>query len=63
MVDKACKNCHLIITEGHVCPGCNSGELTDKWSSYIIVFDPENSEIAKKIGAKAPGKYAVRVKG
>ncbi|MEM3030510.1 MAG: transcription elongation factor subunit Spt4 [Candidatus Micrarchaeia archaeon] len=61
MPEKACKNCRLIVAEGAKCPNCG-GELTDKWSSYIMVFDPAKSELAKKIGAKVPGKYAVRIK-
>ncbi|MFH1285777.1 MAG: transcription elongation factor subunit Spt4 [Candidatus Micrarchaeota archaeon] len=62
MVEKACKACHYIIPEGHTCPNCNSSDLTERWSSYMVIFDPEKSELAKKIGAKTPGKYAVRIK-
>lgn len=63
MVERACKVCRFVVTEGHVCPNCNSKELTEKWSNYILIFDPENSELAKRIGAKTPGKYALRIKG
>jgi len=62
MPEKACRNCRLIITEGSKCPNCGGDDLTEKWSSYIIVFDPEKSELAKKIGAKVTGKYAIRIK-
>ncbi len=62
MVEKASRNCRLIILEGNKCTNCGSTDLTEKWSSYIVVFDPEKSELAKKIGAKVPGKYAVRIK-
>jgi DNA-directed RNA polymerase subunit E" len=59
---KACRKCHLIIEQGSECPGCKSTDLTDKYSGLIIIFDPEKSEISKRIEAKVPGKYAVRVK-
>jgi len=62
MVERACKNCRFVVSEGHTCPNCNSTELTEKWSSYMLIFDVENSELAKKIGAKTPGKYALRIK-
>ena len=62
MSEKACRNCRLIVSEGNKCPSCSGGDLTEKWSSYIVVFDPEKSELAKKIGAKVQGKYAVRIK-
>jgi len=63
MTEKACKKCRFIVSEGSKCPNCGNTELTDKWSSYLIVFDPEKSELAKKIEAKLPGKYALRIKG
>jgi len=63
MAEKACKKCRFIVSGGGKCPNCGGTELTDKWSSYLIVLDPEKSELAKKIEAKLPGKYALRIKG
>lgn len=60
-MEKACKKCRLIVT-GEVCPNCKEeGELTKSWSGYIFVVDPQ-SEVAVAIGAKAPGKYALKIK-
>lgn len=59
---KACRKCHLIVEHGSECPNCKSTDLTDKFSGQINIFNPEKSEIGKKIGAKVPGKYAVRVR-
>ena len=58
---KACKNCRRL-TEESVCPLCNSHDLSTRWSGLVIIIDPANSEIAKKLDIKAPGEYALRVK-
>jgi len=58
---KACKNCRRIIDKGNVCPVCKSTDLTTNWKGFVIVIDPTNSEIAKKLGIKLPGKYALRL--
>ena len=61
MVDQACKNCRLIITQGKVCPVCGSDQLTTKWSGYIVILNSEKSEIAKKMGIKVNGTYAISI--
>ncbi len=61
MSEKACKNCRYITTEDK-CPVCGSKDLTRKWEGYILIINPEESEIAKEIGAKIPGKYAQKIK-
>ncbi len=61
MTDKACKNCRFI-SNGPVCPNCKSTNLSDDWSGLVIVTEPEVSEVAKRIGIKAPGRYALRVR-
>lgn len=57
---KACKNCRTI-TDQNKCPRC-SGETSREWQGYLIVMDPEKSEIARKMGIHASGRYALRVK-
>jgi DNA-directed RNA polymerase subunit E" len=59
--EKACKNCRMI-SAGPVCPNCKSTNLSDDWTGVVIVVDPNNSEIAKKMIIKTPGKYAIRVR-
>ncbi len=57
---KACRKCH-ILTKKNVCPYC--GEPTsDHWQGYLIVIDPNNSQIAEKMHLKMPGKYALKVR-
>ncbi len=63
MGEKACKNCRYVVSGVDKCPNCEGTEFTERWTSYVVVFDVAKSELAKKIGAKLPGKYAVRIKG
>jgi DNA-directed RNA polymerase subunit E" len=51
-----------MISTGPVCPNCKSTDLSDDWTGLVIVIDSENSEIAKKMGIKIPGRYAIRVR-
>lgn len=57
---KVCKNCRRLVDE-NVCPACKDSELTSNWKGYVIIIDPENSEIAKRLDIKAPGRYALRI--
>ncbi len=56
----ACKNC-FTITESERCPNCG-GELSKDWQGYVVVIDPEKSEIAKKLNIKKAGAYALKVR-
>jgi len=58
---RACKNCNLIY-EGDKCPGCGSQEYAEDIKGKIMVFDPENSEIAKKVGISKKGLYTIKSK-
>ena len=58
---KACKSCRLV-SDGPTCPGCGGSELTEKFSGQLKVSDPEKSEIGKKLGVKAPGTYAIKIR-
>lgn len=56
----ACKACHLL-TEKDRCPLC-SEQTVNRWQGYVIIRDPERSQIAKKMNIKKPGKYALKVR-
>lgn len=60
MTEKACKQCRRIL-EGEACPICKESQLTSSWKGLVIIMDPNNSEIAKKLGITLPGKYAMRL--
>ncbi len=61
MAEKACLNCKHIISQGDVCPICGGTKFTNKWSGYVIIINVENSELAKKLGIKVNGVYALNV--
>lgn len=57
---KACKICRTIYYEGSKCPRCDSKESTDSFKGRIVVFNSENSEIAKKLNIKDKGNFAIK---
>jgi len=60
---KACRSCRKIIEEGNVdkCPNCGNNTFTTFWRGYAVVINPENSELGKKMGISAAGKYALHI--
>ena len=58
---KVCKNCKIFV-EGDVCPLCKGTNFSYSWQGRVYIFDPNKSEIAKKMGINAPGEYAIKVK-
>ncbi len=56
----ACRKCKFV-TVGKVCPICKSSDLSPDWVNSVLVVDPENSVIAKSLGIKEKGKYALKV--
>ncbi len=61
MTEKACTVCHTITKE-NVCPKCKSTALSEDFSGLVIMFDPENSAIAKAMNIKEKGRYALKVR-
>ncbi|MCX6818477.1 MAG: DNA-directed RNA polymerase subunit E'' [Candidatus Aenigmarchaeota archaeon] len=59
MAKKACRTCKRIVI-GNSCPVCKTSDLTTTFQGIVVIFDVE-SDIAKKLGITAPGKYAIRV--
>ncbi|MBU1197182.1 hypothetical protein KJ765_01585 [Candidatus Micrarchaeota archaeon] len=58
---KACRTCRLLF-EGEKCPSCPESESTRTFEGAVYIIDVERSEIGKRIGAKVPGKYALKLK-
>ncbi|MEF8880802.1 MAG: transcription elongation factor subunit Spt4 [Candidatus Nanohaloarchaea archaeon] len=62
MAEKACKNCNRIVEDASECPVCRNNDLSNSWSGLVVIYDPEDSEMAEKLGISTPGRYAIRVK-
>lgn len=58
---KACKLCNTIY-EGDKCPNCGSQEHVAEFKGKVIIFDTENSEIAKNLKIKKTGAYAIKTR-
>jgi DNA-directed RNA polymerase subunit E" len=61
MSEKACTNCHFITKE-NVCPKCRSTSLSEDFGGIVIIFEPENSAIAKAMKITEKGRYALKVR-
>jgi len=61
MHEKACTNCHFITRE-NLCPKCRSTSLSEDFSGIVVMFDPENSNIAKAMKMTEKGRYALKVR-
>ncbi|MBI5884925.1 DNA-directed RNA polymerase, subunit E'' [archaeon] len=59
--EKACRECRKVILEGNKCPNCGGNAFTTFWRGFVIILDPEKSEISRKMGISVPGKYALRI--
>lgn len=61
-VEKACRVCRYVSTGAESCPACGSSELTDNWSGFAIIINPEASQLANQLDVKMTGKYAIKIK-
>jgi len=59
--EKACKHCRMIY-EGTSCPSCQSAENVEGFKGKITIINPEQSEIAKNLGLKGKGVFALRLR-
>jgi len=66
---KACRKCRRILKDDEIekdksnrCPNCHSTDLSEDFSGMVIIINPADSEIAKKLQVDKPGSYALRVR-
>jgi DNA-directed RNA polymerase subunit E" len=59
--EKACRNCRMVVEEANECPNCGGKTFTTFWRGYVVIVDPEKSEISKKMGISRQGKFALRL--
>ena len=60
-MESACKTDHLIIAQGNICPLCGQSNLTTKWNGQVVILNVEKSAVAKKLGIKVNGAYAINI--
>ena len=58
---KICRECHRVV-EGESCAVCGSSNLSTDWTGYLVIIDPQRSEIAKRMNITLPGRYALKVR-
>jgi DNA-directed RNA polymerase subunit E" len=58
----ACRRCKYILSEDEKkCPSCGGSDFSDEWNGIVIILDT-TSDLAKVIGAKKAGRYAIKVR-
>jgi len=58
----ACGECHLVLNDGvDQCPRHPSAKVSSDWTGYVIIIQPQRSEIAERLKVDQPGKYALKV--
>lgn len=60
-VVRVCRECHRVV-EGESCVICGTTNLSEDWAGYVVIIDPEHSEIAKKMNITMAGQYALKVR-
>ncbi len=58
---KACKQCRAL-TDGGMCPVCKNTDFANSWNGRIILLDPSNSAIAKRLSVNAAAEYAIKTR-
>jgi RNA polymerase subunit RPABC4/transcription elongation factor Spt4 len=59
--EKVCRNCRLFV-KGDKCPLCSESRFSRTWKGIVFIKDVNESEVAKLMGLKAPGKYCIWAK-
>jgi len=62
MAKKACKECNTLYERDDKCPKCGSTESTESWKGRVVILNPEESEVAKKLKIKEKGTYAIKTR-
>lgn len=60
-VVRVCRECHRVV-EGESCVICGTTNLSEDWAGYVVIIDPEHSEIAKMMNITMAGRYALKVR-
>ncbi len=60
MKKKVCKTCRIFV-DGKECPLCKKQNFTTNWKGRIAILDARKSDVAKRVGIKKKGEYAIKV--
>ncbi|MFA5614226.1 MAG: transcription elongation factor subunit Spt4 [Methanoculleus sp.] len=60
-VVRVCRECHRVV-DGGSCVICGTTNLSEDWAGYVVIIDPERSDIAKKMNITMAGRYALKVR-
>lgn len=58
---RVCKLCREF-TDGSECATCKTAKFATTWKGRICVLNPDKSLIAKRVGLKKVGEYAIKVR-
>jgi len=58
---KVCKKCKSFVS-GAACPVCGGEQFTENWKGKVIIFNPAESIIAKKLKIEKKGTYAIKTR-
>lgn len=62
MAEKACSECHRLVEEEDECPIDKNNDLRGNWSGLVVIYDPEDSQIAEQLDVNVAGRYAIKVR-
>ncbi len=58
----ACAECHRILEEDQeVCNSHPEAHCTGDWQGFVVILNPERSEIASRLQVERAGNYALKV--
>ena len=63
----ACGECNRILPDPPSkndpvqCHHCPSAPVTTDWSGYVVILQPERSEVAQRLNITDSGSYALKV--
>mgnify|MGYP000930703538 FL=1 len=58
----ACAECHLVLDDGvDQCPRHPSAQVSTDHQGYVIIMNPNRSDIAQRLEVEIPGTYALKV--
>lgn len=58
---RVCKLCRRF-SDTNECLSCKTSQFATTWKGRLSVLSPEKSMIAKRVGIKEAGEYAIKVR-